>query len=157
MNGKNAHAKRCILLCINIQKTQTACQKRWWGQTLSCPLLVFLGGNCPRRWSQWFRQDPTTQTANKALCSKMQCRLFSTGLKDARSHFTSFCKNEGTDLLIFFRWSGSENKAEEGDAITEARAWLVGKQKIKILIKFPLWSQENVYPPETQPNYACPL
>lgn len=43
--------------------------------------------------------------------------------------FTSFCKNVGTDLLIFFRWSGSENKDEEGDDIDEATERLIGRQR----------------------------
>lgn len=44
--------------------------------------------------------------------------------------FTSFCKNEGTDLLIFFRWSGSKNKDEEGDGMDETEERLIGKQRI---------------------------
>ena len=47
-----------------------------------------------------------------------------------RCGFTSFCKNDGTDLLIFFRWSGSENKDEEGDGMVETKEMLIGKQKI---------------------------
>lgn len=33
--------------------------------------------------------------------------------------FTSFCKNEGTDLLIFFKWFESENEDEEGEGVAE--------------------------------------
>lgn len=40
--------------------------------------------------------------------------------KRSQSHsFTSFCKNRGTDLLSFFRWSGSENTEEVGDRTDE--------------------------------------
>lgn len=39
--------------------------------------------------------------------------------KGGRESFTSFCKNEGTDLLIFFKWSGSEKEEEEGVDIVE--------------------------------------
>lgn len=34
--------------------------------------------------------------------------------------FTSFCKHRGTDLLIFFRWSLSENEEEAGEGMDEA-------------------------------------
>lgn len=50
-----------------------------------------------------------------------------------RDGFTSFSKNIGTDLLIFFRWSGSVNKDEEGDGIDEAKERLIGKKKIQNL------------------------
>lgn len=40
--------------------------------------------------------------------------------------FTSPCKKEGTDLLIFFRWSGSENEDEEFDGIVDTE----GKSRI---------------------------
>lgn len=46
--------------------------------------------------------------------------------------FTSFCKNEGTDLLIFFRCSGSENKDGDGDGMDETKEWSIGKQRIQI-------------------------
>lgn len=42
--------------------------------------------------------------------------------------FTSFCKNRGTDLLIFFRWSGSENKEEVGDGTDETKGGLIGEK-----------------------------
>lgn len=39
-------------------------------------------------------------------------------------------------MLIFFRWSGSENEDEERDGIDEAKEWLIRKQhtNYKLLI-----------------------
>lgn len=37
--------------------------------------------------------------------------------------FTSFSKNEGTDLLIFFKWFESENEDEEGKGVAETVAY----------------------------------
>lgn len=34
---------------------------------------------------------------------------------------TSFCRNEGTDLLRFLRWSGSEKEEEGGDGVLESK------------------------------------
>lgn len=49
-------------------------------------------------------------------------------IRRCRAGFTSFCKNEGTDLLIFFRCSGSKNKDEEGDGMDDTKEKLIGKQ-----------------------------
>lgn len=48
--------------------------------------------------------------------------------KRCRACFTSFCKNEGTDLLIFFWWSGSKIKDEKGDGMDDTKERLIGKQ-----------------------------
>lgn len=45
-----------------------------------------------------------------------------------RYRFTSFCKNKGIDLLIFFRWSRSENKEEVGDGKDETKGGLIGEK-----------------------------
>lgn len=42
--------------------------------------------------------------------------------------FTSFCKNRGVDLLIFFRRSGSENKEDVGDGTDETKGGLIGEK-----------------------------
>lgn len=61
------------------------------------------------------------QQAQKALCTTDAEQALTYGTKRCRGGFTSFCKNEGTDLLIFFRCSGSENKDEEGDEMDETK------------------------------------
>lgn len=55
--------------------------------------------------------------------------------------FTSFRKNRGTDLLIFFRWSGSENKEEVGDGTDETKGGLIrGKESVSNLkCTFDCW------------------
>lgn len=47
--------------CVNVQKTQTSCQRSCSGQSLSCLLLVFLEGYCLRR-SRCQCRAPETQT-----------------------------------------------------------------------------------------------
>ena len=66
------------------------------------------------------------QHVQKALCTWMQDRLYPAG----RKNVTSFCKNEGTDLLMFFRWSESESKDEEGDVMAETVEWIIKSEEI---------------------------
>lgn len=42
--------------------------------------------------------------------------------------FTAFCMNRGTDLLIFFRWSVSENE-EVADGTGETEGGLIGQKR----------------------------
>lgn len=81
------------------------------------PAVSFSRGLLPSQKSvsmprSWNTDGPQ---GRKALCGWMRCRVRSS----VGESFTSFCKNDGTDLLIFFKWSGSEKEEEEGVEMAE--------------------------------------